>query len=91
MVELISKEISQYNKKVSLGEDISEEFLIDINQLQDNTMLIRENIVDKQRVATSLTALLSISVTSEGTPIIALSFVNVFSVFICFTKSLNII
>ena len=54
MVELVSKEITQYNKKVSLGEDISEEFLIDINQLQDNTMLIRENIIDKQRVISSI-------------------------------------
>ncbi len=54
MVELVSKEITQYNKKVSLGEDINEEFLIDINQLQDNTMLIRENIVDKQRVISSI-------------------------------------
>jgi magnesium transporter len=39
---------------VSLGEDISEEFLVDLNQLQDNTMLIRENIVDKQRVISSI-------------------------------------
>ena len=54
MVELISKEIAQYNKKLNLGEDISEEFLIDINQLQDNTMLIRENIVDKQRMVSSI-------------------------------------
>lgn len=54
MVELVSKEIAQYNKKVSLGEDISEDFLIDINQLQDNTMMIRENIVDKQRVISSI-------------------------------------
>ena len=54
MVELVSKEVNQYNKKVSLGEDISEEFLIDINQLQDNTMLIRENIIDKQRVISSI-------------------------------------
>ena len=54
MVELVSKEITQFNKKISLGEDISEEFLIDINQLQDNTMLIRENIVDKQRVVSSI-------------------------------------
>ena len=54
MVELISKEIAQYNKKVNLGEDISEEFLIDINQLQDNTMLVRENVVDKQRVISSI-------------------------------------
>ena len=54
MVELISKEVAQYNKKVNLGEDISEEFLIDINQLQDNPMLVRENIVDKQRVISSI-------------------------------------
>ncbi len=54
MVELVSKEINQYNKKVSLGEDISEEFLVDLNQLQDNTMLIRENSVDKQRVIASI-------------------------------------
>ena len=54
MVELVSKEINQYNKKVSLGEDISEEFLVDLNQLQDNTMLIRENIVDKQRVISGI-------------------------------------
>ena len=51
---MVSKEIAQYNKKVSLGEDISEDFLIDINQLQDNTMMIRENIVDKQRVISSI-------------------------------------
>ena len=54
MIELMSKEIEQYNRKVSLGEDINEEFLLDINQLQENTMLVRENIVDKQRVISSL-------------------------------------
>ena len=54
MIELMSKEIEQFNRKVSLGEDINEEFLLDINQLQENTMLVRENIVDKQRVISSL-------------------------------------
>ena len=54
MVEIVSKEITQFTKKISLGEDISEEFLIDLNQMQDNTMLIRENIVDKQRVISSI-------------------------------------
>ena len=54
MVELVSKEINQYNRKVSVGEDISEEFLIDINIIQENTMLIRENIIDKQRVISSI-------------------------------------
>ena len=46
--------ILEHNRKVSVGEDISEEFLIDINLLQENTMLIRENIIDKQRVISSI-------------------------------------
>jgi len=54
MIELMSKEIEQFNHKVSIGDDINEEFLLDINQLQENTMLVRENIVDKQRVISSL-------------------------------------
>ena len=54
MIELMSKEIEQFNRKVSLGEDINGEFLLDINQLQENTMLVRENIVDKQRIISSL-------------------------------------
>lgn len=54
MIELMSKEIEQYSKRVSLGEDVGDEFLLDINQLQENTMLVRENIVDKQRVISSI-------------------------------------
>ncbi|MCQ2143979.1 MAG: magnesium and cobalt transport protein CorA [Bacteroidales bacterium] len=54
IVELMSKEIAQYSRKVNLGEDINEEFLLDINQLQENTMLVRENIVDKQRTISGL-------------------------------------
>ena len=54
MIELMSKEIAQYSKRVSLGEDVNEEFLLDINQLQENTMLVRENIVDKQRMISSI-------------------------------------
>lgn len=54
MIEIMNKEIEQYSRKVNLGEDINEEFLIDINQLQENMMLVRENIVDKQRVLSSM-------------------------------------
>jgi len=54
IVELMSKEIAQFSKKINLGEDVNEEFLLDINQLQENTMLVRENIVDKQRVISSV-------------------------------------
>lgn len=54
MIELMSKEIAQYSKKISLGGVMGEELLLDINQLQENTMLVRENIVDKQRMISSI-------------------------------------
>lgn len=54
MIELMSKEMEQYSRRVSLGEDVNEDFLIDINLLQENTMMVRENIVDKQRMITSV-------------------------------------
>ena len=54
MIELMSKELEQYSRRVSLGEDVNEDFLIDINQLQENTMMVRENIVDKQRMISSV-------------------------------------
>ena len=54
MIELMTKEISQYSKRVNQQEDINEDFLLDINQLQENTMIVRENIVDKQRLLSNL-------------------------------------
>ena len=54
MIELMAREIEQFNKKVSMEVDIDNEFLLDINQLQENLMLVRENVVDKQRVLSAL-------------------------------------
>ena len=54
MIELMSKEIAQYSRRINQQEDINEEFLLDINQLQENTMTVRENIVDKQRLITGI-------------------------------------
>ena len=54
IVELISKEVSQFSKRINQKEDINEEFLLDINQLQENAMFVRENIVDKQRLISNL-------------------------------------
>ena len=39
---------------IAQQEDIDEDFLLDINQLQENTMLVRENIVDKQRLISNM-------------------------------------
>src|SRR5574344_934705 len=54
MIEIMSKEIEQFSKRVSLGENVNEDFLLDINQLQENTMMVRENVVDKQRMISSI-------------------------------------
>ena len=54
IVELISKEVSQFGKRINQKEDINEDFLLDINQLQENAMTIRENVVDKQRLISNI-------------------------------------
>ena len=54
IVELISKDVSLFSKRINQQEDINEEFLLDINQLQENAMFVRENIVDKQRLISNI-------------------------------------
>lgn len=54
IVELISKDAAQFSKRINQKEDINEEFLLDINQLQENAMFVRENVVDKQRLLSNL-------------------------------------
>ena len=54
MIELLSKEISQYAKRINEEDDIDQELLIDISRLQENTMVVRENVVDKQRLISNL-------------------------------------
>ena len=54
IIELMSKETSQFSRRINQKEDINEDFLLDINQLQENAMMVRENIVDKQRLITNI-------------------------------------
>jgi magnesium transporter len=55
IVEIIAKEVSLFSKRINQQEeDINEEFLLDINQLQENAMFVRENIVDKQRLISNI-------------------------------------
>ena len=54
IIELMAKEASQFSKRINQKEDINEDFLLDINQLQENAMFVRENIVDKQRMITNI-------------------------------------
>lgn len=54
IIELMSKDTAQFSKRINQKEDINEEFLLDINQLQENTMVLRENVVDKQRLISNI-------------------------------------
>jgi magnesium transporter len=54
IIELMSKDTAQFSKRINQKEDINEEFLLDINQLQENAMLVRENVVDKQRLISNI-------------------------------------
>ena len=54
LVELISKDVSKFSRRINQLEDINEEFLLDINQLQQNAEDLRENIVDKQRMVSNI-------------------------------------
>lgn len=54
IVELISKDVSHFSRRINQMEDINEKFLLDINQLQQNAMYVRENIVDKQRLISNV-------------------------------------
>lgn len=56
MVEIIGKQIAQINSRSSVAEEgsVDKDLLLRINQLQENTMLLRETIFDRQRVLSGI-------------------------------------
>jgi len=53
MVEFIAKKIDKISTEIGVNEDIDNELLMDIKELQEKSMIIRESIIDKQRIVTS--------------------------------------
>lgn len=53
MIEHMTQKITQLNNSLSLQE-ADEELLSEIKNLQEKTMMLRENIIDKQRVVSSM-------------------------------------
>lgn len=53
-IEYISRSTNLVSKKLTKTKPLKEEILIQITNLQENTILIRESIVDKQRLVSSL-------------------------------------
>ena len=54
MVESISRQVAQLSRHISLDGTIDKEVLKRITILQDNNMILRENIFDRQRVISSV-------------------------------------
>lgn len=53
MIEDMTREITRLSNQLK-NDDVSDDILIAIKELQEKTMLIRENIVDKQRVCSNM-------------------------------------
>lgn len=54
LIEILTKEIAQLAKRIDLGGSIGKDILLDVNQMQENTMIVRKNGIDKQRVISSI-------------------------------------
>ncbi len=54
LMEALGRQIASMSKDISTSEKIDREVIKRINHLQENTMLIRENIFDRQRVLSGI-------------------------------------
>ncbi|MEG1622351.1 MAG: CorA family divalent cation transporter [Alistipes sp.] len=54
MVEFIARQVSALSKDINSEDSIDKEVIHRINALQDNTMSLRENIFDRQRVLSGI-------------------------------------
>ena len=54
LVEALSRQIAVLSKDISTSDKVDREVIRRINHLQENTMLIRENIFDRQRVLSGI-------------------------------------
>ncbi len=50
LVEMVAKQVGTLSKEISTEDTIDKEIILRINSLQESTMLLRENIFDRQRV-----------------------------------------
>ncbi|GAB1416670.1 magnesium/cobalt transporter CorA [Paludibacter sp.] len=54
MIEYITDEITNLSKTLNTEDDLSQDILMSIKDLQEKVMIIRQNIVDKQRVVSNM-------------------------------------
>ena len=54
LVEALAKNIAALSKEISLSDSVDKQMLTRISHLRENTMLIRENIFDRQRILSGI-------------------------------------
>ncbi len=54
MVEAVSRKVAQLSRHISVDVQIDNTIIRSINNLQDNSMVLRENIFDRQRTLSSI-------------------------------------
>lgn len=54
MIEDMTRQVTDLSNKLKDDDDVTDDILIEIKELQEKTMLIRENIVDRSRVCSNM-------------------------------------
>lgn len=54
VVESLAKDINQISKEITLEKNLDEDMILKITRFQGITMMLRENIIDKQRVISGI-------------------------------------
>lgn len=54
LIEDIARQITVLSSQIKTEDDASDDALMEVKELQEKTMIIRENIVDKQRVCSNM-------------------------------------
>ena len=54
LIEKVSNEITVYSRTLTTEQNTNSDFLLDITEHQESTMMLRESLIDKQRVLSNL-------------------------------------
>ena len=54
LVELVAKQVAKLSKDINTEDSIDKEVIHRINSLQESTMVLRENFVDRQRILSNI-------------------------------------
>ncbi|MFW5762363.1 MAG: CorA family divalent cation transporter, partial [Cyclobacteriaceae bacterium] len=54
MIEYLAREITNLGKNITIQRNLDEEVIINITRYQEVAMMIRENIIDKQRIISGI-------------------------------------